>query len=111
MTQKQTIIVAVAVVAIVAVSVFVYRQYAGGRSESMSSTIQTEKSVTATPRVVVPVEQTVPSNVDDISTAIIDESLADTAALDAEEQGELSEIENDSESVNNLSTSYDENSF
>jgi hypothetical protein len=101
---------AVVVVAVVA-SVSIYRQYAGERSATSVPATQTGKTVTATPRTIVPVEKVVPSSIDDISSVIVSETAADTAALDAEANGELAEIEADSESVNSLNESYDDNSF
>lgn len=111
MTQKQAIMVGTVVVLAVVASVFVYRQYAADPSAMPAGKTQADKSVTATPRTIVPVERTVPSSIDDISAAIAGEASADASALDAEEQGELSEIDAESEGVSNLSESYDDNSF
>lgn len=55
--------------------------------------------------------QPLPKNVDGITDAIIDETLADQAALDREAAGEDAEIQKDSQSVNDLGNSYDENSY
>lgn len=92
-------------------SVFTYRQYVGDQSGMPAPATQPGKATTASPRTIVPVERTIPSSVDDISSVIISETSADTAALDAEESGELSEIEAESESINSLNESYDDNSF
>lgn len=53
----------------------------------------------------------VPETVDDVTQSIVSESQGDAAALDEEEAGTLDEVNADSDSVNNLGTSYDENSF
>lgn len=111
MSQKQTIMVGVVVVLAIAASAFVYRQYAVDSSDVPASKTQADKPSTATPRTIVPVERTIPSNIDDISAVIVSEAVVDTTALDAEEQGELSEIDADSESVTSLNESYDDSSF
>lgn len=53
----------------------------------------------------------VPETIDAISESIQDETAADLSALDEEEEGEVEDIETDSDSINNLGTSYDENSL
>lgn len=111
MTQKQAIMVGAVVVVAVGASIFVYQQYAEEQSVTSAPAAQTGKTTTATPRTIIPVEKTVPSSIDDISSAIVSETAVDAAALDAEANGELSEIEADSESINSLNESYDDNSF
>lgn len=53
----------------------------------------------------------VPSSIEEITASIESETAADMTALDEEESGAAAEIEEDSASVNNLGTSYDENSL
>ncbi len=53
----------------------------------------------------------VPEKLEDITTTITTESVDDFSALDEEVAGVKAEIDIDSESVTNLGTSYDENSF
>lgn len=52
-----------------------------------------------------------PKNVDGITDAIISETMADQAALDQEAAGEDAQIQEDSQSVNDLGNAYDENSY
>lgn len=108
MTQKQMLGVVGGVVLTVFVLVFVYQQYAG-ESTPVSSTPSQKKVTTETTResVMVPV----PETIDDIALSIESESAFDLSALDDEETGALDEVNQDSESVNNLGTSYDENNL
>lgn len=109
MTQKQMLGVVGGVVLTVFVLVFVYQQYAGESASSVSSTPSQKKVTTETTResVMVPV----PETIDDIALSIESESAFDLSALDDEETGALDEVNQDSESVNNLGTSYDENNL
>lgn len=103
MTQKQIFGVVLGVALAIVVCVFVYRQYTGDTAMNTGSTqkkMMTEKKVAP-----------VPDTIDGVVGSIESESTIDTAALDEEEAGSLSEVEADSESVNNLGTSYDENSL
>lgn len=115
MTQKQIVGVVVGVAAIVLVCTLVYRQYT-------SDTRSMEKAVTIQP--VTPSEKKgamsdkeqmaeapIPETLDGIADSIIEESSVDFSALDEEETSSLSDVDEDSESVNNLGTSYDENNL
>ncbi len=53
----------------------------------------------------------VPETIDDIAVSIESEAAFDQAALDAEAAGSMQEIDQDSDSINNLGTSYDENNL
>lgn len=53
----------------------------------------------------------VPEKLEDITATITAESTDDFSALDEEAVGAEAEIDLDSESITNLGTSYDENSF
>ncbi len=103
MTQKQMFGVVVGVALAIVVCVFVYRQYTGDtRMNTRSTTTQTKVTEKKAP---------VPETVDGVVDSIESETALDTAALDEEEAGTLGEVDADSESVNNLGTSYDENSL
>ncbi len=52
-----------------------------------------------------------PENADGIVSAIDAETMADTNALNDEETGSLNQVDEDSDSVTNLGTSYDENNL
>jgi len=112
MTQKQ-IFGAVAGVAIVALAfVFVYQQFIGDDDGSVvptvSNTPSSQKQAVTTDNKAAP---PVPDTIDSIASSIESESAIDLSALDAEEAGSLDEINQDSDSVNNLGTSYDENNL
>ena len=65
--------------------------------EKMAST-DTEKAV-------------VPNTVESIAADIESETALDVSALDDEESSETASVDEDSDSVNNLGTSYDENNL
>lgn len=103
MTQKQILGLVSGVLVLGLIFVFVYRQLAapsgGGTASSNTSVSQPVKKMPE------------PETIDDISQSIQGETAADLSALDDEMNGEISELEADSDSVTNLSTSYDENSL
>lgn len=106
MTQKQIfgLVVSVAVAALG--FAFVYRQHAApsalrNASEKKMDVATKEKDVVAP----------VPDTIDGVTADIESESALDLSALDDEEAGSMSEIDADSDSVNNLGTSYDENNL
>lgn len=103
MTQKQIIGLVVSVLVLVVVFAFVYRQFAVPVPDTLNQPPKT---------ILQPAEKApVPETIDDISRSIQDETNLDLSALDDEANGEISDIEADSDSVNNLGTSYDENSL
>ncbi|OGI14373.1 MAG: hypothetical protein A3E38_00360 [Candidatus Moranbacteria bacterium RIFCSPHIGHO2_12_FULL_54_9] len=106
MTQKQLIGLVVGVLVLGAVFVYVYQQF----SRTASRDAMLQKSA-VTPSAKQEEQAALPTSIDDISRSIAGEIDADLSALDAEENGETAEIQADSESVNNLGTSYDENSL
>lgn len=110
MTRKQ-IAGAVAVVAALGiVFVLTYRQMDSGSRETAGTRVpKTKQSTTAGSPSVQKAE--IPSSIDDISRSIVDETSSDLSALDEEADGELSEIEADSQSINSLGESYDENNL
>lgn len=110
MTQKQMFGLVAGVVLTVLVLVFVYQQYTGDSATSSTLNTTSQKKVTnesTRESVMVPV----PETIDDIATSIETESSLDLSALDDEESGALTEVSQDSDSVNNLGTSYDENNL
>lgn len=113
MTQKQSIGVIVGIVAIVLVFVFVYRQFATPVPGKELSPTQKQSGVTDVPQKeenAVEEKITEPETIDDIVKSINDEASLDLS-VDDEVDGEISEVEADSNSVINLGTSYDENSL
>ncbi len=108
MTQKQIVGIIVGGVVLLLVCFFVYGQFA---SNSLSQPLMTSNGTTRQQSPPLQDSAPVPESVDDISASIVSESHADATALDEEEMGALEEFDQDSESVNNLGTSYDENSF
>lgn len=114
MTQKQRAGVVVGVVVAILLGVVVYRQYSGdtGKKESAPTAgvgiSQKKMSASETGKaVVVPV----PETIDGIAGSIVSESSVDFSALDDEEAAALDDVNQDSDSVNNLGTSYDENNL
>ncbi|MFZ2299863.1 MAG: hypothetical protein WAW00_01860 [Candidatus Moraniibacteriota bacterium] len=104
MTQKQIIGLILGVLGLGLVFAFVYRQFAEQGSSQMQG--QPKTAVSDQEK-----KAAIPVTIDDISATIQAETDADLSALDDEADGEISDIEADSDSVNNLGTSYDENSL
>ena len=118
MSQKLILIVVLGVAVAVILMVVVYRQLgtpvsqmpaepmprsgpqAGTSSRGMESSASAPSSSGAQP-----------ASANDIVKDIERDVASDSAALDVEEAGELSDIESDSQSVNDLGKAYDENSF
>jgi hypothetical protein len=103
MTQKQILSAVIGVALAIVVGAVVYRQYT---SDTRMNSGNTQKKV-MTEKKVAPV----PDTVDGVVSSIESETAIDTEALSEEETGTLSEVDADSESVNNLGTSYDENNL
>lgn len=108
MTQKQIIGLALGVLGIVLAFAFVYRQFAAPVPRTGTLQVQEQPNASDMAR---EKEAALPETIDDISASIQEEISADLSALDDEANGEVLEIEADSESINNLGTSYDENSL
>lgn len=105
MTQKQILGIVVGIVVVALIGVVVYRQFTADiMPQPTTSSMTTKQTVPAEPN---PSAYTVTG----IEASIASESDADAAALDAEETGTLQDFDQDSESINNLGKSYDENSF
>lgn len=105
MTHKQIFGAIAGAIFVIAVGV-VYSQYQRDEAD--------ERLMTGDPSPRTTSEDTIvpaPEKLDDITASIMLQSDDDMAALDAEAQGAIEEIDADTESVNNLGTSYDENSF
>lgn len=111
MTQKQIVGVVVGVAVMVLVSTLVYRFFVGPTiivDDTASQTVATQKKMnTPEGKTVVPI----PDTIDGIADSIVEESSVDFSALDEEEASSLNDVDEDSESVNNLGTSYDENNL
>jgi len=106
MTQKQIFGIVIGIALVAVVCAFVYRQFTPADMMSQQSPSDTgTKEVTS--------DEPNPSayTVTGIEASIVSESAADAAALEEEENGTLQEFDQDSESINNLGNSYDENSF
>ncbi len=54
---------------------------------------------------------TVPDTIGEVAGKIEDDALTDSTALDNEEESSLDQVNQGSDSVNNLGTSYDENNL
>ncbi len=114
MTQKQIVGVVFGVTLVILVSVFVFRQFTGDVAEqsrvmnSGTTSQGTEKKMSSEKAEKV---APVPETIDGIAGSIAAETTLDLSALDEEEAGALDQVNQDSDSVNNLGTSYDENSF
>ncbi len=106
MIQKQTLGVVLGLVVIALLGTAVWLQFQQAMPETeMSSKNMTDASASQT------TNTPVPENVDDITASIVSESRVDATAMDDEETGMLEEMNAESDSVNNLDTSYDKDSF
>lgn len=111
MTQKQIVGVVVGVAVVVLLCAAVYRQFTGGAGEWASSETSTQMESPVQKKMPVSTVTPVPETVDDITDSIVSESSMDLSALDDEESSSLEDVDMDSESLNNLGTSYDENNL
>lgn len=111
MTQKQIVGILVAVAVVGLLFFGVYSQYVHENGpmmhEDTASGQMMEKKMSAENNT--NAEAQVPDTVDGVTADIEAESELDTSALDEEESASLQEMDEDSDSVNNLGTSYDEN--
>ncbi len=107
MTQKQVLGAVVGVGFVIISFLFVYQQYTQNESAYSDPSPVQVNPVTNQKKIAVPV----PEKLNDITAAITAESIDDFSALDEELAGATAELDADSDSVNNLGTSYDENSL
>lgn len=107
MTKKQMLSALGGVALTLIVCVAVYQQYAQNGTPSKTEGSENSKPAMTRKDTMVPV----PEKLDDITATITAESADDFSALDEESTSVESDIDLDSESVTNLGTSYDENSF
>lgn len=94
--------------------VLVYRQFTmpeRGVANPVTQTAPMKKQTMPSGASQTPVQNPEPKNIDEVAANIEAQAAADGSALDDEEAGEMSDIESDSESVNDLGNSYDENSL
>lgn len=106
MTQKQ-VVAAIASIGVIAFVLLVISQNVDDRSVvnpggSVAQKMSPTESVKSTP---------VPDTVDGITGDIKSQTSADATAFDEESATSLDQINQDSDSVNNLGTSYDENNL
>ena len=109
MTQKQIIGVIIVTIVVLAAFVIVYRQLAKPFLTLQTPVSQSVTSTEINTQAVKSAE--IPSSIDDIAKSIEDETSVDRSAMDAEETGELSDINTDSQNINDLGKSYDENNL
>lgn len=113
MTKTQIVWATVGVVAGALLLAFVYQQFSGSQETNSDD----ERYINSAPRKndaeMTQKEEViaVPETINSISADIEGETALDTSAMEREESGESSQIEADSQSVNNLGTSYDENNL
>lgn len=91
-----------------AVFFFVYQQYTEKDTKGSAMTSQKKMSADNKEKVMV---TPVPDTIDGVTADIEAESALDLSALDEEETASLEGVDEDSDSINNLGTSYDENSL
>lgn len=108
MTQKQVLGAVACVAVAVAVFFFVYQQYTGQDAKGPAMTSQKKMNAGSKDKATV---APVPDTIDGVTADIEAESALDLSALDEEEAASLEEADEDSDSINNLGTSYDENSL
>ena len=108
MTQKQILGLAVGVLGVGVLFTFVYQQFAkpAAQKEAQQAEERSRAGLAKQEK-----QAALPVTIDDISVTIKEEATMDLSALEDEANGEISEIEADSESVTRLGTSYDENSL
>ncbi len=108
MTQKQIVGVVVGVAVMVLVCTFVYRLFVEPVIvvDDKSSEVAVRGGANTSGE-----RDAIPDTIDGITESIVEESSVDFSALDEEETSSLGDVEEDSESVNNLGTSYDENNL
>lgn len=106
MTKKQILAVVGGIGVVIVVCAFVYQQFNFSPSEQQANPIIRSEEQSAK-QVMVPV----PDTIDSISTDIESETTLDMSALDEEVTSETNGINEDSASVNNFETSYDENNL
>lgn len=114
MTRKQIFGTAVGIAVVLVVYVFVYQQFADTTKQTESMTATSEKmsaSEQADGSAMVSESASVPDTVDGITASIESETALDLSALDDEETAAMSNVNQDSDSVTNLGTSYDENNL
>ncbi len=112
MTNKQILATVVGVGVIIIFSAFVYRQFltqsqTAFQQQQNKNAMQPVSEGMPQPAPMVPL----PDTIDGITADIESETTLDLSAMDEESAGEESVLNEDSQSVNNLGTSYDENNF
>lgn len=113
MTKTQIVWTTIGVVASALLLAFVYQQFTGSQETNSdderymnSAPRKNDAEMTQKEEVIA-----VPDTINSISADIEGETALDTSAMEREESGESAQVEADSQSVNNLGTSYDENNL
>jgi hypothetical protein len=101
MDRQKILLGSLSAVIVLAVLVFVYQKQMEKNADTMMPKMMQE---TEKPK-------PIPTTVDGVADEIESEAALDEAALDAEIEGETAEVQADSQTLNNLSESYDENSL
>ena len=101
MDRQKMLLGALSAVVVLAALVFVYQYQSMKNADTMMPTM-IQKTKTPKP---------IPTTVDGVAAEIESEATLDEAALNAEVTAETQEIQVDSQTLNNLSESYDENSL
>ena len=109
MPQKHIIGLVVGVVGIGLLFALVYQQFGFSSAPNTRPLPMMESSKTGVSER--QQQAPVPETIDDVILSIQEESSMDLSALDEEENGEIADIEADSNSVTHFETSYDENSL
>lgn len=104
MSQKHIVGIVFGVIGIGLLFAFVYQQF--GAETPAPGSPKTQVSVSERQK-----KAPEPETIDDVILSIQEEALMDLSALDEEENGEIADIEADSDSVTQFETSYDENSL
>lgn len=106
MNQKKMIAVAALALGGAFLFTAVYQQFSQEETSLSPESSKGEKRAMNTEK-----DSSEPETLEDVFASIQAESDLELSALDEEADGEMKEVEADSESVNNLGTSYDESSL
>lgn len=112
MTQKHVALAVLAVVATGAALIALPEHFGNKDSDHLGNMVISEnRGNVASSDETTREDVIVPSSIEDITASIEAETSTDMSAMDEEENGETSSVREDSDNVNNLGTSYDENSL
>ncbi|MEK9174012.1 MAG: hypothetical protein AAB845_01980 [Patescibacteria group bacterium] len=100
MDRQKMLLGALSAVVVLAILVFVYQYQDNKSADTMMPKLKQAEA-----------PKPIPTTVDGIADEIESEAALDEAALEAEVTAETAEVKVDSQTLNNLSESYDENSL